>query len=183
MAPPTSLRSTTTESEAASDAPALYPAAVEASVQKFLEADEYAADLSPTVDCGDEPAETLGCTISGDKGLAGGVAAAPSQGFAYTGEIEDQYGPNALGGSSAEGSITDPATVEENLNRTDIISENAGSPTVDCPDAPEGEELVCDVTGDQVTGTLDGHSNGWLRVGGTPLMLEGARPISGNELP
>ena len=156
---------TATESEAASDAAALDPAAVEASVQEFLEADEFAAELSPTVDCGDEPAETLDCTISGDKGLEGGVTAAPSQGFSYTGEIEDQYGPNALGGSSAEGSISDPATVEESLNETEILSENAGSPTADCPDAPEGDSLVCEVSGDDVTGTLP-RPDRRLRVGG-----------------
>ncbi|MDX6588271.1 MAG: hypothetical protein QOI31_2744 [Solirubrobacterales bacterium] len=174
---------TTTTSEATSDAAALDPAEVEASVQKFLEADEYAADLSPTVDCGDEPAETLDCTVSGDKGLTGGVTAAPSQGFSYTGEIEDQYGPNALGGSSAEGSITDPASVEESLNATDIISENAGSPTVDCPDAPEGDSLECEITGDDVTGTLTVTPIGGFEWEGQIETPDGTRAIAGNQLP
>lgn len=170
---------TATESEAAS----LDPAAVEASVQEFLDADEFAAKLSPTVDCGNEPAETLDCTISGDKGLEGGVTAAPSQGFSYTGEIEDQYGPNALGGSSAEGSITDPASVEESLNETDILSENAGSPTADCPDAPEGDSLVCEVSGDDVTGTITVEPIGGFEWEGQIETPDGTRAISGNALP
>ena len=172
---------TATTSEAASDAAALDPAAVEASVQKFLDADELAADLSPTVDCGDEAAETLECSISGDKGLEGGVTAAPSQGFAYTGEIEDQYGPNALGGSQAEGSITDPASVEKGLNET--LSDDAGTPTVDCPDAPEGDSLECDVSGDQVTGTLTATPIGGFEWEGQIETPDGTRAISGNDLP
>jgi hypothetical protein len=174
---------TTTTSEATSDAAALDPAEVEASVRKFLEADEFAADLSPTVDCGEEPAETLDCSVSGDMGLTGGVTAAPSEGFSYTGEIEDQYGPNALGGSSPEGSITDPASVEESLNETDIISENAGSPTVDCPDAPEGDLLECEVTGDDVTGTLTVEPIGGFEWEGQIETPDGTRAISGNQLP
>ena len=174
-----SSETTSTESEAA----ALDPAAVETSVQEFLEADEYAAELSPSVDCGDEPAETLDCTISGAKGLEGGVTAAPSQGFSYTGEIEDQYGPNALGGSSSEGSITDPASVEESLNETDILSENAGSPTADCPDAPEGDSLECEVTGDDVTGTLTVTPIGGFEWEGQIETPDGTRAISGNALP
>ena len=115
------LGATTTETEATSDAAGLDPAAVEASVQEFLEADEYAADLSPTVDCGDEPAETLIARSQATRASRAASTAAPSQGFSYTGEIEDQYGPNALGGSSAEGSITDPASVEKSLNETDPL--------------------------------------------------------------
>ena len=171
----------TAEPEAA--AATLDPAAVESSVQEFLEADEYAARLSPAVDCGDEPAETLECSVSGKKGLQGEVTAAPSQGFAYTGEIEDQYGPNSLGGSSDEGSIYDPATVEESLNATDLLSENAGSPTADCPDAPEGDSLVCEVTGDDVTGTLTATAIGGFEWEGQIETPDGTRAISGNALP
>jgi hypothetical protein len=174
---------TTSTGEAAADAAALDPTAVEASVQEFLEADEFASELSPTVDCGDEPAETIECSVSGDKGLAGSVTAAPSQGFAYTGEIEDQYGPNSLGGSSDEGSIYDPATVEEGLNETDLLSENAGSPTADCPDAPEGDSLVCEVTGDDVTGTLTATPIGGFEWEGQIETPDGTRGISGNALP
>jgi hypothetical protein len=173
----------TTESEATSEAANLDPSEVETSVQKFLEDDEFAADLSPAVDCGEDPAETLDCTVSGDKGLEGAVTAAPSEGFSYTGEIEDEYGPNSLGGSSAEGSIYDPATVEESLNKTDIISENAGSPTVDCPDAPEGDSLECEVTGDQVTGTLTVEPIGGFEWEGQIETPDGNRAISGNALP
>jgi len=169
------------ESEASEPAGGLDPGAVEASVEEFLAADDYAGDLSPSVDCGDEPAETLECTISGDKGLEGGVTAAPSQGFSYTGEIEDQYGPNALGGSGSEGSITDPAAVEESLNET--LSDNAGSPTADCPDAPEGDSLECEVTGDDVTGTLTVTPIGGFDWEGQIETPDGTRAISGNAVP
>jgi hypothetical protein len=173
----------TTSEEAASDPMAMDPAAVEASVQEFLEADEFASDLSPTVDCGEEPAETIECSVSGDKGLTGGVTAAPSQGFAYTGEIEDQYGPNALGGSAPEGSITDPATVEESLNETLSDSDTAGNPTMDCPDAPDGDSLECDVTGDDVSGTLTATPIEGFEWEGQIETPDGTRAISGNALP
>lgn len=172
-----------TESESSETAGGLDPGAVEASVEEFLAGDDYASGLSPTVDCGDEPAETLECSVSGEKGLEGVVNAAPSQGFAYTGEIEDQYGPNSLGGSSAEGSIYDPATVEEGLNETDLLSENAGSPTADCPDAPEDDSLVCEVTGDDVTGTLTATPIGGFEWEGQIETPDGTRAISGNALP
>ena len=172
-----------TAPEPEATAATLDPAAVESSVQEFLQADEYAASLSPAVDCGDEPAETLECSVSGEKGLEGVVNAAPSQGFAYTGEIEDQYGPNSLGGSSAEGSIYDPATVEESLNETDLLSENAGSPTADCADAPEDDSLVCEVTGEDVTGTLTATAIGGFEWEGQIETPDGTRAISGNALP
>jgi hypothetical protein len=175
--------SSETAPEQEATAATLDPAAVESSVQEFLEADEFAANLSPAVDCGDEPAETLECSVSGEKGLEGGVSAAPSQGFAYTGEIEDQYGPNALGGSSAEGSIYDPPSVEEGLNETDLLSENAGSPTAVCPDAPEDDSLVCEVTGDDVTGTLTATPIGGFEWEGQIETPDGTRAISGNALP
>jgi hypothetical protein len=172
---------TASESESTSDAAGLDPADVEASVEKFLEADEYATGLSPTVDCGDEPAETLECSVSGDKGLEGSVTAAPSEGFSYTGEIEDEYGPNALGGSGSEGSITDPATVEESLNET--LSDDAGTPTADCPDAPEGDSLICEVTGDGVTGTLTVTPIGGFEWEGQIETPDGTRAISANAVP
>jgi hypothetical protein len=172
-----------TDAEATSDAAELDPADVEVSVQEFLEADEFAAKLSPTVDCGDEPAETLDCTVSGDKGLEGSITAAPSQGFSFTGEIEDQYGPNALGGSVPKGSVYDPATVEQGLNETDLLSENAGSPTADCPDAPEGDSLVCEISGDDVTGTLTVTPIGGFEWEGQIETPDGTRAISGNALP
>ncbi len=173
--------STTTETEATSDPADLDPAAVEASVQEFLEVDEYAADLSPTVDCGDEPAETLSCMISGDKNLEGGVGASPSQGFQYTGEIEGPDGPSSLGGSASEGSITAPATVEKGLN--EALADEAGEPTADCPDAPEGDSLECEVTGDGVSGTLTATPIGGFEWVGHLETPDGARPISGNALP
>jgi len=172
---------TTTESEATSDPADLDPTAVEASVQEFLEADEYAADLSPSVDCGDEPAETISCTISGDKSLEGGVGAAPSKGFQYTGEIEGPDGPSSLGGSASEGSITAPATVEKGLN--EALSDEAGEPTADCPDAPEDDSLECEVTGDGVSGTLTATPIGGFEWVGHLETPDGARPISGNALP
>lgn len=172
---------TASESESTSDAAGLDPADVEASVEKFLEADEYATGLSPTVDCGDEPAETLECSVSGDKGLEGSVTAAPSEGFSYTGEIEDQYGPNALGGSGSEGSITDPAAVEESLNET--LSDDAGTPTADCPDAPEGNSLECEITGDDVTGTLTVTPIGGFEWEGQIETPDGTRAISANAVP
>jgi hypothetical protein len=169
--------------ESATEAAALDPAAVAQSVEEFLANDEVASSLQPTVDCGDEPAESVECTISGDKGLSGAVTAVPSPGFAYTGEIEDEYGPNSLGGSSSEGSIYDPPSVEEGLNETDLLSENAGSPTVDCPDAPEGDSLVCEVTGDDVTGTLTATPIGGFEWEGQIETPEGTRAIAGNALP
>lgn len=172
---------TASESESTSDAAGLDPADVEASVEKFLEADEYATGLSPTVDCGDEPAETLECSVSGDKGLEGSVTAAPSEGFSYTGEIEDQYGPNALGGSGSEGSITDPAAVEESLNET--LSDDAGTPTADCPDAPAGNSLECEITGDDVTGTLTVTPIGGFEWEGQIETPDGTRAISANAVP
>ncbi|HYH62338.1 MAG TPA: hypothetical protein VD766_10775 [Solirubrobacterales bacterium] len=172
---------TTTESEATSEPAGLDPAAVEASVQEFLETDEYAADLSPTVDCGEESGETLDCTISGDKNLTGAVGAAPSQGFQYTGEIEGPEGPSSLGGSTSDGSVTVPASVEQSLNET--LSDEAGEPTAECPDAPEGDSLECEVTGDGVTGTLTATPIGGFEWEGQIETPDGARGISGNALP
>ena len=166
-----------TQAEAAS----LDPADVETSVEEFLANDEVASSLQATVDCGDEPAETVECTVSGDKGLQGTVAAAPSQGFQYTGEIEGPDGPSSLGGSSPDGSVTDPASVEERLN--EVLAEQAGEPTADCPDAAEGDSLECEVTGDGVSGTLTATPIGGFEWEGQIETPEGTRAISGNALP
>jgi len=176
-----SPEATTTESEATSEPAGLDPAAVEASVQEFLEADEFAAELSPAVDCGDEPAETLDCAISGDKGLEGAAAAAPSQGFQYTGEIEGPDGPSSLGGSASEGAISDPAGIEESLD--EILSDDAGAPTADCPDSPDGDSLECEVSGDATNGTLTVTPIGGFEWEGQIETPDGTRAIAGNELP
>ena len=170
-----------TEAEATGDGATLDPAEVETSGQEFLADDEYAAKLSPAVDCGDEPAETVECTVTGDKGLEGAVAAAPSQGFQYTGEIEGPDGPSSLGGSASEGSIADPTTIEQGLN--EVLSDNAGAPTADCPDAPEGDSLECEVTGDGVSGSLTVTPIGGFEWEGQIETPDGTRAISGNALP
>lgn len=170
-----------TENQATADAAGLDPDAVAASVQEFLEADEVASGLSPAVDCGDEAAETIECSISGDKGLTGTVAAAPSQGFQYTGEIEGPEGPSSLGGSVPEGSITDPASVEAGLN--DAFADDAGQPTAECPEEPEGDSLDCEVTGEGVSGTLAVTPIGGFEWEGQIETPDGTRAISGNALP
>jgi hypothetical protein len=173
---PASEAQSTSDTDAALD-----PAAVEASVQEFLDADEVAADLSTAVDCSEQATATVECSISGDNGLTGAVTATPSQGFEYTGEIEGPDGPSSLGGSTSEGSITDPASVEDSLNET--LSDEAGGPTADCPDTPEGDSLECEVSGDDVTGTLTATAIGGFEWEGTIETPDGTRGISGNALP
>jgi hypothetical protein len=170
-----------TESEAAGAAVGLDPAEVEASVQEFLDADEVAAALSPTVDCGDEAGETLDCAVAGDKGLEGTVSAAPSQGFQYTGEIEGPDGPSSVGGSVPEGSLADPAGIERALD--EALADDAGKPTADCADAPEGDSLECEVTGEGVSGALTVTPIGGFEWEGQIATPEGTRAIAGNALP
>ena len=169
------------ESEASGEEAGLDPAAVEASVQEFLEADEVAAALSPTVDCGQQAAATLECTVAGDKGLEGGVSAAASPGFQYTGEVEGPDGLSSLGGSVPEGSLSDPAGIEQGLNAA--LADEAGSPTAACPEAPDGDSLECEVTGDDVSGTLTATPIGGFEWEGQIVTPEGTRAISGNALP
>ncbi len=171
----------TSTDESAESSTALDPAAIEASVQEFLDADEVAAPLSPSVDCGDESAETLECTVAGNKGLQGTVSAAPSQGFQYTGEIEGPDGPSSLGGSVPEGSLADPAGIEQGLN--EALADEAGQPTADCPDAPDGDSLECEVSGEDVTGTLTATPIGGFEWEGQIETPEGTRAIAGNALP
>ena len=168
-------------SEETSTDAGLDPAAVEASVQEFLDADEYASGLSPNVDCGDEQAESLECTITGDKGLTGTVLASPSQGFEYTGQIETPDGPSSLGGSASEGTLADPASIEESLN--EALSDEAGEPTAECPDAAEDASLECEVTGDDVSGTLTVTAPGGFEWEGQIETPDGTRGIGANELP
>lgn len=158
----------------------LDPAAVEASVEEFLAGDEYASELAATVECAGEPGETQECTITGDKGLEGAVAAVPSPGFQYTGEIEGPDGPSSLGGSSSEGSVADPASVEERLN--EILADEAGAPQAECPDA-SGDSLECEVTGDGTSGTLTVTPIGGFEWQGQIETPDGTRAIAGNELP
>jgi hypothetical protein len=172
-----------TSEEQAAKAVVIEPTDVEESIEGFLADDKAASSLEATVDCGEEPAETVDCTISGDKGLTGEATAAPSQGFSYTGEIEDRYGPNSFGGSGSEGSIDDPAAVEESLNQTLADSDTAGTPTADCPEAPENNELVCEISGDDVTGTLTATPIGGFEWEGQIETPDGTRAISGNALP
>ena len=101
------------------------------------------------------------------------------RGSQYTGEIEGPDGPSSLGGSSSEGSITDPASVEESLNET--LSDEAGEPTADCPDAPEGDSLECEVSGDGVTGTLTATPIGGFEWEGQIETPDGTRAISGQR--
>ena len=171
----------TEEQTAAAEAAALDPAAVEASVEEFLANDEYAGSLSASVDCDDGGAEAVDCTITGDRGLEGAVTASPSQGFAYTGEIEGPDGPSSLGGSASEGTITDPAAVEESLNGA--LADNAGEPTADCPDSAGEESLECEVSGDGVSGTLTVTPTGGFEWEGTIETADGTRSIGANELP
>ncbi len=177
------------DDEESSDAPApepesaagLDPAAVETSVEEFLAEDEYAAGLSPSVDCGEEAAETLDCVVTGDKGLEGVVSAAPSQGFEYTGEIEGPDGLSSIGGSQSEGSAADPASIEAGLD--EVLADDAGKPTADCPDEAGGASLECEVTGDGVSGTLTVTPIGGFEWQGEIETADGTRAIAGNELP
>ena len=157
------------------------PAAIEASVLDLLDSDAYAKNLSPEVDCGDEPAPTIDCTISGDEDFEGTVSAAPSQGFQYTGEIEGPDGPSSIGGGSPDADITDPAGVEASLD--EALKDNPGEPTADCADEPEGDSLECGISGDGVTGTVTATLIGGSEWHGGIETPEGTRQISGNAIP
>ena len=175
----------TTEASPPDELPAtaagLDPAAVEASVEEFLASDEYARNLSPNVDCGDQPGETQECTVTGDKGLEGAISAIPSPGFQYTGQLDGPDGPSSLGGSSSEGSATNPASVEARLN--EVLAEEAGAPEAECPDAAGGDALECSVTGDDISGTLTVTPIGGFEWEGQIATPDGPRAIAGNELP
>ena len=166
--------STTTAEETSLD-----PSAVEANVEKFLSEDEYAADSSPTVDCGDEPAaDQLECEISGDGGLAGSVVATPSQGFQYTGELETPDGPSFSGGSSTEGDVTDVAAVEQSL--ADSLEDEPGA-TAECPDEATGNELECTVEGEGYSSTLVVTPIPGFQWQGELQTPDGPRSIAGND--
>lgn len=166
--------------EAAPD-DALDPTAVASSVEEFLEGDEYAATLAPSVDCGEEAApDRLRCSISGDQNLRGSVIATQSEGISYTGQIEGPDGPVSLGGSTSEGDVSDSAGVEASL--AEALADQPGSPVVECPQPVEGEPLECSVSG-EVSGTLTVTPAGGFEWEGQLETPEGPRAISGNEVP
>jgi hypothetical protein len=166
---------TTTTAEGAG----LDPAAVEANVEEFLSEDEYAADRSPTVDCGDEAAaDQLECEISGDGGLAGEVVSTPSQGFQYTGELETPDGPSFTGGSSTEGDVSDVAAVESRL--AEVLEDEPGA-SAECPEEATGDELECTVEGEGYGGTLVVTPIPGFQWQGELETPDGPRPIAGND--
>jgi hypothetical protein len=167
--------------EVAAEASALEPTEAETSIEEFLAADEVAASLNAMVDCGDQPGETLECTVTGTNGLDGTLSVFPSPGFQYTGEIEGPEGLSSLGGSSPEGSAADPPSVEASLN--EVLADEAGAPETDCPDAASGDALECEVTGDGVSGTIEVTPIGGFEWEGQLETPQGSRAIAGNALP
>ena len=109
------------------------------------------------------------------------MVATLSEGIDYTGELKGPEGPVSLGGSDTEGTIAEPEDVEATLD--EALADEPGTPTADCPDAPEEGALECSVSGEGVSGDLTVTPSGGFEWEGQIETPEGPRAISANELP